>query len=113
MAVVDLEKWEVGKYSSVVVSNVKQENSNFPIPPNASSSTEEERDYYGGYLVCESIANPKTASLVASAPELRRMLNMFVNAIEGQDPDEKGHYTQTFGPAMLEAAKTILNKIQK
>lgn len=105
-----LEKWEVGKHFSTVVSNKKQQNSNFAVPPNIRESTDDEKDYYGGYLVCESIANKNTAELIAAMPEMKRMLNMLVNAIEGTVPNEKGDYTQTFGVAMLNEAKLILNK---
>lgn len=63
------EEWKVGKCASTVVSNKKQRNTNFPIPPNPEESREEDIEYFGGYLVCESIANKLTAEKIATLPE--------------------------------------------
>lgn len=104
-----IEKWSVGR-PGTVVSNIKVQDSriNSASKP-ARISDEDEIEYYEGYLIAESIPTREMAELLAAAPEMRRMLNMFVNAIEGQMPDENGSYTQTFGPAMINEAKRILN----
>lgn len=103
------EKWKVRP--GAVVSNVKAQDSFLNKNKNQiRSSTEDEVEYYGGYLVCESIASPEIGVILASALEMREMLNMYLNAIEGQEPDKNGNYTQTFGPAMLEETRRILNK---
>lgn len=64
------QTWKVGNHSSTVVSDTKINNSNFPVPPNKEESTDEEIEFYGGYLVCESIGNVETANLIAAAPKM-------------------------------------------
>lgn len=64
------EKWKVGKRPSVVVSDTKTHNTNFPTHPNPTESQEEDKEYQGGFLVCESIGNSNHAKLIAAAPEL-------------------------------------------
>lgn len=64
------ETWKKGKQSSVVVSDIKIQNTNFPSPPNARESDDSDIEYYGGYLVCESIGNNQHVKLIASAPDL-------------------------------------------
>ena len=103
-----IEKWIVGKHESTVISDTRQQNTNFPSPVNHRESHHAEIPYYGGYLVCESIANPSIAKFIASAPEMRSMLQQFINAIEGCVPNEDGSFTQTFGPAMINEAKRII-----
>ena len=78
----------------------------------------EVQNLFGNWLILDTEnntivdfkGNEENAKLAASAPEIQRMLKMFVNAIEGCEPNENGTYTQTFGPAMLNEAKRILNK---
>jgi hypothetical protein len=72
------ENWKIVKHKSCVVSDVKQINTNFPNPPNPETSEDSDIEYYGGYLVCESIGNDKTAKLITAAPEL---LEAAINAI--------------------------------
>jgi hypothetical protein len=96
------EIWKKGKQSDCIVSNVKK---------NLLDDNKGHNDtgYYGGYLVCESIAVQEHKDLIASAPEMKAMLKMFIGAIEGGAPDEQGCYTQRFGKAMLDEAKRIIN----
>jgi hypothetical protein len=82
------EKWSVGKHKSVVVSDTKQQNTNFPSPPNPTESSDEDLAYYGGYLVCESIGNDKNAKLIAAAPEMFEILKkIYTERINGGDFD--------------------------
>lgn len=62
--------WKVGIASSTVVSDTKIKNTNFPSPPNREESDEDEIEFYGGYLICESVGNVETAKLIAAAPEM-------------------------------------------
>jgi len=64
------ETWKVGKYGSTVVSDTKQQNTNFPSSTNPTERNNNEIEFYGGYLVAESIGNNKSAKLIAAAPEL-------------------------------------------
>ncbi|WP_424493936.1 hypothetical protein [Salinimicrobium sp. GXAS 041] len=66
--------WKIGKYKSTVVSDRKVKNTNFPIPPNQKESRDEEAEYYGGYLICESVANDKHVKLISAAPDLLEAL---------------------------------------
>lgn len=69
------QKWKVGTHPSTVVSDTIIENTNFPSPPNRHHSEEEEIEYYGGYLVCESVGNISLSKLIAAAPELLQALS--------------------------------------
>lgn len=62
--------WKIGNYTSTVVSDERVKNSNFPTPPNPEYSTDEYKDEYGGYLICESIGNKGDAQLIAAARDL-------------------------------------------
>ena len=79
-----MENWKIGNHPSEIISDTKQRNRNFPIPPNREESTDEEIKHYGGYLVCESVGNPDTAKLIAAAPDLLnaaiRVLNNELNS---------------------------------
>ena len=82
------QHWKVGKMTSTVVSDTRQVNKNFPVPPNTKKSRNKEIEYYGGFLVCESIANHKTAKLIAAAPQLLKCLKEAIQAIAGEIPAE-------------------------
>lgn len=71
--------WKIGKQNSVVVSNHPIRNTNFPVPPNRETSTDDEIDYYGGYLVCESVGNDEHARLISSAPDLLNAIQYYLN----------------------------------
>lgn len=79
------ENWKVGKHKSCVVSDVKQKNTNFPIPPNKVESEDSEIEFYGGYLVCESIGNGESAKLIALAPEMLATLKTVCSRLIGVD----------------------------
>jgi len=99
------EIWKIGKDDSVVVSNIKVRNDN---------SGHNEVDYYGGYLVCGSIATKEYAELISSTLKMKEMLNYFINGVEGGIEKVEGSvisgYTQTFGIAMLKEAKRIVGR---
>lgn len=69
-------KWKIGNLSSTVVSDEVVINTNFPSPPSPPFSPAEDVEYYGGYLVCESIGNSNHASLIAAAPDMYEALKM-------------------------------------
>lgn len=54
--------WSVGKHDWCVVTSSEIENKN--------GTSESEREYYGGHLICESVATKEDAKLIAAAPEL-------------------------------------------
>jgi len=84
------EKWKVGSHPSTVVSDTKQINTNFQTPLNASESTDDEVDYYGGYLVCESVGSIEKAKLIASAPDL---LENLIRCVARMEENEMGHFS--------------------
>lgn len=71
-------EWSIGKHPSTVVSNMTVKNTNFPTPPNKEYSGREDIEYYGGYLICESIGNKEDAQLIATAPELLEVLQSII-----------------------------------
>ncbi len=73
------EIWTVGKHSSTVVSTKKVQNTNFPIPPNNRESGDDEIEYYGGYLICESVSNKKNSQLISAAPDMLEALQSLKN----------------------------------
>jgi hypothetical protein len=62
-------KWRAGR-AGTVVSDV--------LPKDACGGSED-KDYYGGYLIAESVA-PSMVSLIAAAPELLEALEMVRDA---------------------------------
>ena len=54
------EKWSKGKHTGCVVSDT----------PNAHGNQTETTEYYGGYLVAESIPRQDHVNLIAAAPDL-------------------------------------------
>lgn len=64
------EVWKVGKVLGCVVSNV-------PVGRSAESAGGE-IEYYGGHLVCESIAKTDHAEIIAGAIEMRRAISDFI-----------------------------------
>ena len=68
------ETWKVGTHPSTVVSDKKIQNTNFPSPPNSRESEDDETEYYGGYLICESVGNSQIAKLIAAAPAMKYAL---------------------------------------
>ena len=63
------EKWEIGKTGGTVITD-----SNEGFPPNTGHIGEGALKYYGGNLVCESIAKKKYAKLIAAAPPMLGLL---------------------------------------
>lgn len=68
-----MSKWKVGK-GTCVVSEVKIK----------TLQGGDEIEYYGGYLVCESV-HPDNALLIAAAPELLDALEELIDIIENGD----------------------------
>jgi hypothetical protein len=77
-----MENWKIGNYKSCVVSDTKVKNTNFPSPPNPEESRDEDIEFYGGYLICESIGNNQHAKLIAAAPDLLVSSNTLIQAIK-------------------------------
>lgn len=94
------ENWKVGNHKSTVVSDIKQTNTNFPSPPNFRESSDDEIEYYGGYLVCESIANEKQAKFISVAPKMYASLKIIVSKF--------GEYSDV-GKIAKEAIKDLEN----
>ncbi len=81
------EKWKIGKQQSVVVSDTKVKNTNFPIPPNPEESKDEDLEYYGGYLICESIGNDQHAKKIAAVPELINAVQSLITSYVHHCPE--------------------------
>ena len=59
--------WDIGKGGGCVITDAGT-------PEDMLGKGHDERDYYGGLLICESIARRVDATLIAAAPELLKML---------------------------------------
>ena len=99
--VLNIENWKVGKIESTVVSNKKIKNTNFPTPPNPEESRDEEIEYYGGYLVCESIGNKLHADIISAAFD---MLEFCVN-VENDDGRIPANIWEMRNTALIKALK--------
>jgi len=71
IALTDVEIWKAGNCGGAVVSDT----------PNHHES-KENLDYYGGYLVAESIGSEKHMRLIIAAPEMLRTLETILPVIE-------------------------------
>ncbi len=74
--------WKVGNTKSVVVSDEKVTNTNFPSPPNLKISDDGDIEFYGGYLICESIGNKDHAKLIAAAPDLFSAIKYYFDVLK-------------------------------
>jgi hypothetical protein len=59
--------WSIGQSNTVIVSDIKQNNGKYAKPNREDS---EEINFYGGYLVCQSVRNLDNANLISAAPDL-------------------------------------------
>lgn len=94
------QNWKIGNHSSTVVSDGKIQNTNFPVPPNRTESDDSDVEYYGGFLICESVGNKETAKLIAASPKLYRSLRTLLEAGKKGFPE--------FLAAVDEAEKVII-----
>lgn len=75
------QNWKVGKNGGCIVSDVRP---NRPTYKNRDFETEKE--YYGGYLIAESIPDNEIEKLLAVAPEMFEVLETIEND-NNQVPD--------------------------
>ena len=78
----NIGEWKIGNHLATVVSTEKIKNKLFPCPPNVRESQDDALDYYGGYLICESIGDPDMSKLISAAPDMYKALNLVVDAFK-------------------------------
>lgn len=61
--------WKIGNNFSNVVTDKRTER-----PTYSESDYEREKEYYGGYIVCESIMTKEDAKLIVAAPDMLNAL---------------------------------------
>ena len=66
--------WKRGKHFSYIVSDERP-----PRKTYTDDNYESEKEYYGGYLVCESIAIKEDANLLSAAPKMLEALQNIEN----------------------------------
>ncbi len=66
------ESWKVGRHGTVVSSHPTTDR---------KDSGHGDVEYYGGYLVAESIANPAHATLIAAAPDTAKERDKLRNVL--------------------------------
>jgi hypothetical protein len=53
-------------------------------------------DYYGGYLIAESVAKKEDSLLIAAAPDLLEACKTVVSGYEGDGMEQMGHRDEVF-----------------
>lgn len=98
--------WKVGKITGCVVAD-----SNEALTIRGSYENES-KDYYGGFLIGESISNAN-AQLIAAAPELLESLNELLRYAPSLDVLGDSDYDSSFKTAIKKAESTILLALGK
>lgn len=71
-------KWKLGKIGGTVVTDATPENS-------LTYTGHDDREYYGGFLIAESILTKEDAKLIAAAPEMANLLDLFATLNENYE----------------------------
>jgi hypothetical protein len=99
------EKWSKGKQGGTVVSDARAK---FTIPDGRSHN---DVDYYGGYLVAESIPKQEYVNLIALAPDLYNKLEEIERVIaEWPTLHADGDYLHGW---ILNSIRELLNQVGK
>lgn len=69
----ETQNWKAGKNGGCVVSDVMPKRSTY-----SAQDFESEKEYYGGYLIAESIPDPITLKVIIAAPELLKAAEALV-----------------------------------
>lgn len=69
--------WKVGKLPSVVITDE-------PLLFNVATG-HDAIDYYGGYLICESVLKPADARLISASPDLYYACKEMLQAVANDD----------------------------
>lgn len=93
--------WKVGRPGTVVSDTVPEK-----WPDNTGH---DDKNYYGGFLIAESVATNDDARLIASAPDMEHALRSFITAMSNIDEKFPGHneayLRQVCLPRAIEALK--------
>lgn len=72
---------------------------------------EDNRRYYGGALVCESVRTPENARLIAMAPEMYDVIKTLVLVAHGGNVEHARLFADENSPA-VDAAREIVRKVE-
>ena len=91
-------EWKIGRQGTVVSDT---------IPENHSNSGHTDVEYYGGYLIAESIVNKADAKLIAAAPDMYNALEHITEYWNRDRNDEAMHNALWH---IIETAENVLKK---
>lgn len=93
--------WSVGKVGSVVSDET-------PSWYKGTDSGHDDKEYYGGFLIAESIAREADAKLMAAAKEMEHALRSFIEGMTGKEQftgQNQSYLRQVVLPRAIEALK--------
>jgi len=90
--------WKVGRHTSEIIAE------NFPNDIPISDSGHAEVEYYGGYLIAESVERRNT-SLIAAAPELLKSAIEVIESIQGNSDLNQSDSFRKLKEAVTKALK--------
>lgn len=103
-------EWKIGNHFSNIVTSEKPLRLSY-----SDKDYDSEREYYGGYIVCESVSCKADANLIAAAPDLLeaclgaiRIKELWANSSEGSNASNQGEFE-----ALNKMEGMISNAIQK
>lgn len=94
--------WKISKGGGAIVTNLRPERIGY-----SHESFESEYDYYGGYIICESISCNEDADLLVNSKKLLLILISIVNSNENKPTISFSQYIE-YKKLLLEIRKSTI-----